>query len=218
MSKAKNTQLAKVQPPAPAKSGFDAKQWAKNGVSEEEVTAAKTAFDLFDSDQGGSVDIKGNSWVISELKAAMTSLGFEAKSLAIFTMLADLDTDGNGTIDFGEWLTLMTKRTTDKDSRANINKIFMLYDDERTGFISVKNLRRVANDLGENVPEEELEELIKRADTDGDGLVSEEEFYTILTRKVKDRIKWSCTIISSILITYPFNSRCNTSRTKDYIY
>ena len=116
----------------------------------------------------------------------MTSLGFEAKSLAIFTMLADLDTDGNGTIDFGEWLTLMTKRTTDKDSRANINKIFMLYDDERTGFISVKNLRRVATELGENVSEEELEELIKRADTDGDGLVSEEEFYTVLTRKIKD--------------------------------
>lgn len=116
----------------------------------------------------------------------MTSLGFEAKSLAIFTMLADLDTDGNGTIDFGEWLTLMTKRTTDKDSRANISKIFMLYDDERTGFISVKNLRRVATELGENVSEEELEELIKRADIDGDGLVSEEEFYTVLTRKIKD--------------------------------
>ena len=61
MSKAKPAQPVKVQPPAPAKSGFDAKQWAKNGVTEEEVTAAKTAFDLFDSDQGGSVDIKGNS-------------------------------------------------------------------------------------------------------------------------------------------------------------
>ncbi len=48
-----------TQAPAPQKAGFDAKQWAKNGISEEEVTAAKTAFDLFDSDQGGSVDIRG---------------------------------------------------------------------------------------------------------------------------------------------------------------
>jgi Ca2+-binding EF-hand superfamily protein len=116
----------------------------------------------------------------------MTSLGFESKSGAIFQMIADLDTDGNGNIDFGEWLSLMTKRVNDKDSRANINKIFALFDDEKTGFISIKNLRRIANDLGDNVPESELEELIKRADTDGDGLVSEEEFYTILTRKIKD--------------------------------
>lgn len=116
----------------------------------------------------------------------MTSLGFESKSGAIFQMISDLDADGNGTIDFGEWLALMTKRVNDRDSRANINKIFYLFDDERTGFISVKNLRRIADELGENVSNEELEELIKRADLDQDGLVSEEEFYSILTRKVKD--------------------------------
>lgn len=46
-------------PEAPKKAGFDVKAWAKNGVSEEEVAASKLAFDLFDSDQGGSVDIKG---------------------------------------------------------------------------------------------------------------------------------------------------------------
>ena len=79
-----------------------------------------------------------------ELKAAMTSLGFESKSGTIFQMIADLDSDGSGTIDFQEWLNLLTKKVSDKDSRANISKIFALFDDERTGYISVKNLRRVA--------------------------------------------------------------------------
>ena len=116
----------------------------------------------------------------------MTSLGFETKSAAIFQMISDLDADGNGTIDFGEWLTLMTKRVNDKDSRANINKIFALYDDERTGFVSAKNLRRVAQELGENISNEEIDELIHRADLDQDGLVSEEEFYNILTRQLKE--------------------------------
>ena len=101
-------------------------------------------------------------------------------------MIADLDTDGNGTIDFAEWFTLMTKRVNDKDSRANINKIFALFDDEKTGFISAKNLRRIAKELGENISNEEIDELIHRADIDQDGLVSEEEFYTIVTRKIKD--------------------------------
>ena len=116
----------------------------------------------------------------------MTSLGFETKSAAIFQMISDLDADGNGTIDFGEWLTLMTKRVSDRDSRANINKIFALYDDERTGFISIKNLRRVAQELSENISEEELQELITRADLDCDGLVSEDEFYNIMTRPLEE--------------------------------
>ena len=46
-------------PPSSAKGKFEAKAWAKDGISEEEVTSIKTAFDLFDTDQGGSIDIKG---------------------------------------------------------------------------------------------------------------------------------------------------------------
>ena len=46
------------QPEAPAKGAFDARKYAVNGITEEEVTVAKTSFDLFDSDQGGTVDIK----------------------------------------------------------------------------------------------------------------------------------------------------------------
>ena len=101
----------------------------------------------------------------------MTSLGFESKSAATFQMISDMDADGNGTIDFGEWLTLMTKRVNDKDSRANINKIFALYDDQRTGYIDINTLKRVAAELSENVSDAELDELIKRADVNGDGIV-----------------------------------------------
>lgn len=54
--KAKTT----ATPAAPAKSKFDPKQYVKNGVTEEEVTQAKTSFDLFDNDQGGTIDINGN--------------------------------------------------------------------------------------------------------------------------------------------------------------
>jgi hypothetical protein len=63
MSKVKPaaTQAKNQAPAAPAKATFDGKAYAKNGVTEEDVNAAKTAFDLFDSDAGGSVDIKGTS-------------------------------------------------------------------------------------------------------------------------------------------------------------
>lgn len=116
----------------------------------------------------------------------MVSLGFESKNATIFQMISDLDEDGSGQLEFGEWLHLMTHRISDKSSRDAIDKVFALYDDEKTGYLSVKNLRRVAQDLGENISEEELQEMIDRADTDRDGLVSADEFFTILTRPMKD--------------------------------
>jgi Ca2+-binding EF-hand superfamily protein len=44
----------------------------------------------------------------------MVSLGFESKSTTIFQMIADLDADGSGVLEFDEWLHLMTNRVTDK--------------------------------------------------------------------------------------------------------
>ena len=47
----------------------------------------------------------------------------------------------------------------------------------------MKDLRRVAKDLGELTDDNTLQEMIERADFDSDGLVSEEEFYNLLTKK-----------------------------------
>lgn len=82
----------------------------------------------------------------------------------------------------------MTSRISNRDNRDNIAKIFNLYDDEKTGSISVKNLRRVAQDLGENISEDELNEMIDRASSSGDGLISVDDFYQII---IKDLSQWS---------------------------
>ena len=116
----------------------------------------------------------------------MVSLGFDSKNAVIFQMISDLDEDGSGQLEFNEWLHLMTHRVNNASSRESIDKVFPLYDDEKTGYLSVKNLRRVANELGEKISEEELQEMIDRADLDRDGLVSCDEFYMILTRPIKE--------------------------------
>ncbi|KAL2651746.1 hypothetical protein R1flu_019874 [Riccia fluitans] len=48
------------------------------------------------------------------------------------------------------------------------------------GKISFKNLKRVAKELGENMTDEELQEMIDEADRDGDGEIIAEEFYGIV--------------------------------------
>ena len=98
-------------------------------------------------------------------------------------MISDLDKDGSGAIDFDEFLDMMTARMSDKDTKEDINKVFRLFDDDKTGYITIKNLRRVAKELGETMTDEELMEMIERADSDGDGQVSAEDFYNIMTKK-----------------------------------
>lgn len=121
---------------------------------------------------------------MEELKAAMVSLGFESKNGSIFQMITELDSDGNGNIDFAEFFGLMTTKISDKNSRAQYAKVFAIYDEERKGYITVENLANVAQTLGESITSEELAELIKRADLDHDGVVSEEEFYALMTRQL----------------------------------
>lgn len=58
-----------------------------------------------------------------------------------------------------------------------------MFDDDGTGKISLRNLKRVAKELGETMTEAELHEMIERADTDNDGEINADEFYTIMTKK-----------------------------------
>ena len=98
-------------------------------------------------------------------------------------MISDLDEDGSGTIDFDEFLDMMTAKMSDKDSREDIMKVFNLFDDDQSGKISLRNLKRVAKELGETMTDAELLEMIERADNDQDGEINFEEFYAIMTKK-----------------------------------
>lgn len=66
-----------------------------------------------------------------------------------------------GTLSFEEFLTLMTTKMAEKDTKEEIMKAFRLFDDDETGKISFKNLKRVAKELGENLTDEELHVSLK---------------------------------------------------------
>ena len=84
----------------------------------------------------------------SELKVAINSLGIEAKAQAVYQMIAELDKDGSGLIEFDEFFKMMTTRPSSNESREEIHKVFVTFDNQKTGFIALKDLRRVAKDLG----------------------------------------------------------------------
>lgn len=83
----------------------------------------------------------------------MQSLGYETKNHTIYQMICDLEADGAGNIGFPDFLHLMTTRVSEGDSRSTLRKVFALFDDEKTGFVSIKNLRRICKELGESIQE-----------------------------------------------------------------
>jgi centrin-1 len=85
-----------------------------------------------------------------------------------------VDRDGKGVIEFADFMELMTTKISERDPREEILKAFRLFDDDNTGKVSLKNLKRVARELGETMADEELQEMIDEADRDGDGEISEE--------------------------------------------
>merc|ERR1712005_88953 len=141
--------------------GAAGKKKAKGGLTEEQIEEIREAFNLFDADNSGAIDVR-------ELKAAMRALGFEVKKEELKKMISDIDNDGNGSIEFQEFLEMMTGKMGEKDTREDIEKVFKLFDDDNTG---------------ENIDEEELQDMINQADRDGDGEINIDEFYRIMKKK-----------------------------------
>merc|ERR1712078_643510 len=113
---------------------------------------------------------------MGELKVAMRALGFEPKKEEIQKMISDVDDDGSGSIEYEEFLKMMTHKILNRDPKDEFLKAFKLFDDDETGGISFKNLKRVAKELGERLSDEEIQEMLDEADKDGDGVINEEEW------------------------------------------
>merc|ERR1711990_900142 len=141
-------------------------------MTDKEIAECKEAFDLFDADGGGTIDIE-------ELGTAMTALGFQPKKAEIKKMVDDMDKDSDGTIDFQEFLTLMAGKMSSKDLKDDMVKAFKLFDADGVGKISFKNLKAVATELGESMSDADLQGMMDEADADGDGVISEDEFLKV---------------------------------------
>uniref|UniRef100_A0A8V0Z225 Calmodulin 1 (phosphorylase kinase, delta) n=1 Tax=Gallus gallus TaxID=9031 RepID=A0A8V0Z225_CHICK len=137
-------------------------------LTEEQIAEFKEAFSLFDKDGDGTITTK-------ELGTVMRSLGQNPTEAELQDMINEVDADGNGTIDFPEFLTMMARKMKDTDSEEEIREAFRVFDKDGNGYISAAELRHVMTNLGEKLTDEEVDEMIREADIDGDGQVNYED-------------------------------------------
>ncbi|TVT99350.1 hypothetical protein EJB05_55283 [Eragrostis curvula] len=143
------------------------------GLTGEQMLAFQEAFSLFDKNGDGCITME-------ELAAVTRSLGLDPSDEELTDMMREVDTDGNGIIDFHEFLSLIARKMKDGDGDEELKEAFEVLDKDQNGFISPTELRTVMVSLGEKMTDEEVEQMIKEADTDGDGQVNYDEFVLMM--------------------------------------
>ncbi|AGO09880.1 AaceriAAL110Cp [[Ashbya] aceris (nom. inval.)] len=150
-----------------------------NGVLQKELLEEQKqeiyeAFSLFDMNNDGYLDFH-------EFKVALRALGFEMDKRDILDIIDKYDTDGRRLISYDDFYLVVGEMILQRDPLDEIKRAFKLFDDDHTGKISIKNLKRVVKELGENLTDQELAAMIDEFDLDGDGEINEEEFIAICT-------------------------------------
>ena len=114
----------------------------------------------------------------------MKSLEFDKKNPKIYKIFCNLDTEEvrrNGGITFDELIEAIGNELGDKDSKEGIRKIFDLFiDDPNCDVITLNGMKKVAKELGENMSDEEIEDMLIRASKNGKPELTFEEFYEIM--------------------------------------
>ena len=89
----------------------------------------------------------------------------------------------NGGINFDDFVDAINDKLEDKESKEGIKRIFDLFiDDPNADTITLRSLKKISKELGENMSDKELKDMLERASKNGVELTFE-EFYDIMTKK-----------------------------------
>ncbi|KAF0907267.1 hypothetical protein E2562_015769 [Oryza meyeriana var. granulata] len=145
-------------------------------LSKEQIAEFREAFSLFDKDGDGTITSK-------ELGTVMRSLGQEPTEEELREMVAEVDADGSGSIDFDEFLSLLARKLRDTEAEDDLREAFRVFDKDQNGFITPDELRHVMTNLGDRLSDDELAEMLHEADSDGDGQINYNEFVKVMMAK-----------------------------------
>mmetsp|Transcript_12848 Transcript_12848/g.38681 ORF Transcript_12848/g.38681 Transcript_12848/m.38681 type:complete len:169 (+) Transcript_12848:87-593(+) len=145
-------------------------------LTEEQKQDLKELFDQFDADGSGAICDK-------ELKVMMRKQGLDLSRDELIRMIMEVDENGSGEIELDEFIAMMRPKVLERDPRDEILKAFPLFtQNEEQTTIGFEDLRRLADEVGEEFTDMELQEMIDEADRSGTGTVNREEFVEVMKR------------------------------------
>eukprot|EP01033_Poteriospumella_lacustris_P006698 gene6696-4829_t len=140
-------------------------------LSVEEIAEFREIFNLVDKDGGGCI-------TKVELGELMDTLGIDADPEEIEHMIAEIDQDGNGNIDFEEFVAVMSRKVEASYSADQVKNAFKIFEvPGHPGMIKAENLVKALCTYGaEKLTEAQAKDLVSQLDTDAAGMVNYMEY------------------------------------------
>ncbi|KAJ9566233.1 hypothetical protein OSB04_002199 [Centaurea solstitialis] len=140
-------------------------------MSEEEIKGLKAMFVNMDTDKSGSITYE-------ELKTGLARLGSKLSEAEVKQLMEAADVDGNGTIDYIEFITAtMHRHRLERDE--HLYKAFCHFDTDNSGYITMDELETAMKEYGMG-DGATIKDIISEVDTDNDGRINYEEFCTMM--------------------------------------
>ena len=148
----------------------------KEKEEQKRILEITEAFNLFDKDCDGNIDIR-------ELATVMRTLGYNPNKDELDDIIKTFDEDESGTIDKDEFINLLTTKLKEQKEDKDLLEIFNMFDKNRDGFISEEDINYIIDEVGDDLDEEIITELIKKGDDDNDSRINFIEFKKIFIGK-----------------------------------
>ena len=148
-----------------------------SGLAPSELAEFREIFDLVDKDHGGSISS-------TELAELMSTLGINASQEEIRAMVAEIDADGNGDIDFDEFVAVMSRKVNADYTSKDVKRAFRTFSlGQPNGYVSLESVREALMNHGTvKLNEEQVEELLAQLESDSNGLFNYNEYVDMMMR------------------------------------
>lgn len=151
----------------------------KKELTSDQLTEIQDSFDLFTKeDESGDGIPKIDT---EELVVVMRALGHEPRKEDLKKLVTESDPENTGTLDFDGYLNIILNKLAERPSQGDLEKAFRLFDQGSKQHVDIDDLKRIAGQIGEQIDDEELNDMIREADSSGTGVVSQSDFTKIVT-------------------------------------
>jgi len=151
---------------------------AEGGLSKEEMNEFREIFNLVDADGSGEISRE-------ELGDLIATLGLKASQEELDRMIDEIDVDGDGTINFEEFCSVMSHRVSQTYTPDQVKNAFKVFQgDAPPGYVNIKYLEKALNTYsGDKQAVTDGIDLLMQVDPDGTGYINFTEYVDMMTAK-----------------------------------
>lgn len=137
--------------------------------TEKHQKAAQDAFKAYDKKGEDSIRV-------GDIESATKKMNLNITGDFLEKMEDVIDTEGTGYIELDGFIVLVKKKMQMDEDEKELKEIFRVLDKDKKGEVNVSELRWILKNLGDDLTEEDIDDMIADVDTDGSGWVDYDEF------------------------------------------